>query len=100
MQMLRHPEEGRGVEIALGGLVPIAVASALVAVRGHVASANVALLLGVVVVVAGSFGGRAAGAVAALTAAASYDFFHTKPYLSLLIHDADDVEMTALLLVL
>jgi K+-sensing histidine kinase KdpD len=38
--------------------------------------------------------------VAALTAAASYDFFHTRPYLSLLIHDADDVEMTILLLVL
>jgi len=38
--------------------------------------------------------------VSALTAAASYDFFHTRPYLSLLIHDADDVEMTILLLVL
>jgi Domain of unknown function (DUF4118) len=100
MQTHRHPEEGHGIEIALGGLAPIAVAASLVAVRGHVASVNVALLLGVIVVAAGSLGGRAAGAVAALTAAASYDFFHTKPYLSLLIHDADDVEMTILLLLL
>ncbi|MDQ1488827.1 MAG: hypothetical protein QOJ23_1341 [Actinomycetota bacterium] len=100
MQANRHPNEGRGIDIALGGLAPIAVAAALVAVRGHVASANVALVLGIIVVVAGAVGGRAAGMVAALTAAASYDFFHTRPYLSLLIHDVDDVEMTLLLLVL
>jgi hypothetical protein len=100
MQANRHPNEGRGIDIALGGLAPIAVAAALVAVRGHVATVNVALVLGIIVVVAGAVGGRAAGMVAALTAAASYDFFHTRPYLSLLIHDVDDVEMTILLLVL
>jgi hypothetical protein len=96
----RHPDGDRGIQIALGGLVPIMLGAALVAVRSHVAPVNVVLLLGVVVVAAGSLGGRAAGAVSALTAAASYDFFHTKPYLSLLIHDTDDVEMTLLLLVL
>jgi len=100
MQVNRHPSEGRGIDIALGGLAPILVGAALVAVRGHVEPANIALVLGIIVVAAGTLGGRAAGAVAALTAAASYDFFHTKPYLSLLIHDADDVEMTVLLLVL
>jgi hypothetical protein len=100
MQAHRHPNEGRGIDIALGGLAPILVGAALVVVRGHVASVNVALVLGIIVVAAGAVGGRAAGMVAALTAAASYDFFHTRPYLSLLIHDADDVEMTILLLVL
>ncbi|HVW33840.1 MAG TPA: DUF4118 domain-containing protein [Acidimicrobiia bacterium] len=90
----------RGIDVGLGGLTPILVGAALVAVRGHVASANVALVLGVVVVGAGALGGRAAGMVGALTAAASYDFFHTKPYLSLAIHDADDIELTILLLVL
>ena len=100
MRTNRHPDEGRGIEIALGGLAPIVVGAALVAVRGQVASVNVALALGIIVVAAGSLGGRAAGTVSALTAAASYDFFHTKPYLSLLIHDADDVEMTILLLLL
>jgi hypothetical protein len=100
MPVNQHRLEGTGIDIGLGGLAPIAAGAALVAVRGHVDPANVALVLGIIVVVAGSVGGRAAGAVAALTAAASYDFFHTKPYLSLLIHDADDVEMTILLLVL
>ena len=96
----RDPEEGRGIDIALGGLAPILVAAALVAVRGHVDNTNVALVLSLVVVASGALGGRAAGMVSALTAAASFDFFHTRPYLSLLIHDADDVEMTILLLVL
>jgi Domain of unknown function (DUF4118) len=100
MHVNRHSNEGRAIDIAIGGLAPIVVGAALVAVRGHVASANVALILGIVVVAMGSVGGRAAGMVSALTAAASYDFFHTKPYLSFLIHDADDVEMTILLLVL
>jgi hypothetical protein len=101
MTIRRHPEpSSSGIDVAIGGLAPIAVGAALVAVRGHVASANVALALGIIVVAAGALGGRAAGTASALTAAASYDFFHTKPYLSLLIHDADDVEMTVLLLVL
>src|SRR6266545_3523131 len=84
----RRPDEGGGVDIALGGLAPIVVAAALVAVRDHVASVNVALVLGVIVVASGALGGRAAGMVSALTAAASFYFFHTRPYLSLLIHDA------------
>ena len=88
------------IDIALGGLIPIFGAAGLVAVRDHVARTNVALILAVVVVAAGAFGGRAAGMVAGMTAAASFDFFHTRPYLSLLIHDADDVEMTVLLVIL
>jgi hypothetical protein len=97
----RHPNDGQGmIEVALGGLAPVFVAAALVAVRGHVGNTNVALALSLVVVVSGALGGRTAGMVSALTAAASFDFFHTRPYLSLLIHDADEVEMTILLLVL
>jgi Domain of unknown function (DUF4118) len=92
--------ENNRIDIALGGMAPIMVAAAMVAVRGHIANTNVALILAVVVVAAGANGGRVAGAIAGLTAAASFDFFHTRPYLSLLIHDGDDVEMTVLLLVL
>jgi hypothetical protein len=95
-----HPEVSGGIDVALGGLAPILGAAALVAVRGHIAATNVALILAVVVVTAGALGGRAAGTVAGFTAALSFDFFHTRPYLSLLIHDADDVEMTVLLLIL
>lgn len=101
MQRISSPSTGGGaIDVALGGLAPILLGAALVAVRGHVDAPNVALILGVVVVASGAYGGRAAGMVAGVTAAASYDFFFTKPYLSLLIHDADDVEMTVLLLVI
>jgi hypothetical protein len=86
--------------IALGGLAPIAVGALLVGVRGSVDNANVALTLVLAVVVAGAAGGRAAGAVAALTSAAAFDFFHTRPYLSLAIKSHDDVETTGLLLVI
>ena len=88
----------RDIGLVLGGLGPIAVASALVAVRGTVHNANVALVLVVVVVLAAAVGGRRAGILAASTAALSFNFFHTRPYLGLRIHSAADVETTLLLL--
>jgi K+-sensing histidine kinase KdpD len=100
MRRNRPSSPSSGIDIGIGGIAPILGAAALVAVRGHIANTNVALILAVVVVAAGAVGGRAAGMVAGVTAAASFDFFHTRPYLSLLIHDADDVEMTLLLLIL
>ncbi len=61
-------------------------------------NANVALVLVLVVVLAAIGGGREAGAVAAVSAALSFDFFHTVPYLTLQIDSGDDVETTLLLL--
>jgi hypothetical protein len=84
--------------VALGGAAPIGVAAALVAVRDHLLNANVALILVLVVVLAAVGGGRTAGAVAAVSAALSFNFFHTVPYLTLEIDSADDVETTLLLL--
>lgn len=97
---MRETDLGGGIDLAIGGIVPILVAAALVGVRGEISNANVALIMAVVVVAAGAGGGRAAGMVAGLVAAASFDFFHTLPYLSLVISDPDDVEMTILLLML
>jgi len=84
--------------LALGGFGPIAAAALLVPIRGDIINANVALVLVVVVVVAATTGGRAAGAYAAVISALSYNFFFTRPYLSLNIDSADDVETTVLLL--
>jgi hypothetical protein len=98
-QRRRH-DGSSGIDVALGALAPIAAGAALVAVRDRVDSVNIALALTVVVVLSGALGGRGPGMASALTAAVSFDFFHTRPYLSVLIHDADDVEMTILLLVL
>jgi hypothetical protein len=88
-----------GLAVLIGGLGPIAVAALLVPVRDQVNNANVALALVVVVVLAAVLGGRAVGALAAVSAALSFDFFHTEPYLSLTIDSQDDVETTVLLLV-
>jgi hypothetical protein len=89
----------RNAGVVFGGLGPIAVAALLVGVRGEVQNANVALVLVVVVVAAAAIGGRGAGAVAAIAAALSFAFFHTRPYLRLTVASSDDIETTALLLV-
>jgi Domain of unknown function (DUF4118) len=86
--------------MAIAGLGPIVVAAALVSVRGQLVNVNVALMLVVVVVLAAVSGGRAAGALAAVMAALSYEFFFTKPYLSLRISDGEDAVTTVLLLVI
>ncbi len=53
----------------------------------------------VTVVIGAAFAGRAGGALAAVTAAISFDFFLTQPYLSLHIESTDDIETALLLLV-
>jgi K+-sensing histidine kinase KdpD len=89
----------RAAGIVLAGLLPMGLGALLVLVRDEVDNANIALALVVTVVVAAQVGGRLAGAVAAVSAAATFDFFFTMPYLSLTIDSSDDVETTALLLV-
>jgi Domain of unknown function (DUF4118) len=84
--------------LLVGGLGPIAVAAALAPARDALGSTNVGLILVVVVVLAAVAGGRAAGALAAVMSALSFDFFHTEPYLSLSIASAEDVGTTLLLL--
>jgi hypothetical protein len=96
---VRDDRDTETIGLVIGGIGPIAVAGALVGVRGEILNANVGLVLVLVVVAAAAVGGRAAGAVAAVVAALSFDFFHTRPYLSLTIDSADDVETTVLLLV-
>jgi len=84
--------------IAVGGLGSVMVAGALVSVRDHFATENVALVLVLVVVVGAVIGGRRAGVVSAFIAALSLDFFHTEPYNSLKVSHAEDVTAMALLL--
>ena len=85
------------IALAIGPIAAILVAGVASGVRSQVGSTNVALVL-TCVVVAASMAGRAPGVVTALTAALSYNFFHTAPYKSLRINDAKDV-VTVLLLV-
>ena len=79
---------------------PIAVGALLVGVRGEIDAANVALILVLTVVAVAAVTGRGPAAVSAILAAASYEFFFTRPYLSLRISSGDDVLTTAILLLI
>jgi len=86
------------VGIAFAALAPVVVALLLVPVRSEVDNANLALILVLVVVAAAILGGRRAGAVAAVMATLSFDFFLTKPYLSLKVETSNDLETVLILL--
>jgi hypothetical protein len=78
---------------------PPVVATAFIPLRGDMASANIVLVLALVVVVAALLGGPGPGAVAAVVAALAFDVLNTRPYYSLTIDRAKDVETTVLLLI-
>ncbi|MCZ0978532.1 DUF4118 domain-containing protein [Streptomyces diastatochromogenes] len=84
--------------VTAGVLAPFAAALALTPLRTSVTHTDLALLLVVVVVAVSALGNRFAGALAALSAAAWFDFFHTVPYRSFHIQDRADVETAVLLL--
>ncbi|MGE0877941.1 MAG: DUF4118 domain-containing protein [Acidimicrobiia bacterium] len=81
----------------LGSAGAITVAVAFSTIRDEAGQVIVALALMAVVVAAAAIGGRAAGLYTATSAALSFNFWHTKPYLSLRIHSGRDVVTTALL---
>jgi K+-sensing histidine kinase KdpD len=85
-----------GLTIAVFG--SLLVAGALVPFRDDLANANVVLVYVLVVVLGAAVGTRWSGALTAIVAAMSYDFFFTRPYQSLKIENANDVETTVLLL--
>jgi len=80
-------------------VLPVAVAAAFIPLRSHVAAADIALLLALVILVAATLGGRRTGAVAAVEAAVAFDLFFTKPYYSLRINHAEDIETAVLMLI-
>ena len=84
--------------LAVAALGPVVVALALVPVRSELHTANLALMLVLVVVLAGIIGGRRAGALAAIVATLAFDFFLTRPYLSLKIETSADLETALILL--
>lgn len=78
---------------------PLSVGALLIPLRGHLDAANGALILVVTVVAVAARGQRWAAALAALVAAASFDFFFTRPFYSLRITSRDDLITELLLLV-
>lgn len=83
-----------------GVLAPLAVAALLVPFRTSLQHSTIVLVFVVVVVAVATTGDRVAAVLAAVVSAASFDFFLTRPYLSLRITSANDLETTAMLLVI
>jgi hypothetical protein len=90
----------RDAAAVLAGLAaPLAAAAILLPFRSSWSNTNVALLLVVVVVAVAAIGNRVAGALAAVSAAAWFDFFFTVPYYRFTIRSSADVTTAVLLLV-
>lgn len=91
--------QGRDLaSLGAGLLAPLAVAVVLIPLRGHIANTDVALLMVLAVVGVAATGLRAAGWVAAVSAAVWFDFFWTRPYEQLTITARGDIETFVLLL--
>jgi hypothetical protein len=84
--------------LTAGLAAPFLVALTLVPFRTGLSHTNAALILVVVVVAVAALGSRTAGALAALSAAAWFDFFLTRPYETFDITASADVETAVLLL--
>jgi K+-sensing histidine kinase KdpD len=83
----------------LAGLaVPLALAAVLIPFRASLPNTDAALALVLVVVAVAATGCRAAGVLAAISAAAWFDFFLTVPYERFTITRRADIETTALIL--
>lgn len=85
--------------VAIAVAAPIALALSLLPLRGQIPSATVALGLAVLVSAVAAIGSRLPAAIAAVSAALSFDSFYTQPYGSVSISNPGDVETTVLLLV-
>ena len=81
-------------------VVPVVTGAVAGAAHGLLANTSAALVLVLVVVAAGVVGDRLAGVLAALSAAASFDFFLTEPYYRFAILGREDLETAVLLLVI
>ncbi|MFJ8722997.1 DUF4118 domain-containing protein [Streptomyces sp. NPDC093269] len=88
-----------GPAVAAGLMAPFVVAVALVPFRTDLSHTDSALVFVVVVVAIASLGSRAAGVLAALSAAAWFDYFLTRPYWTFGITDSSDLGTALLLLV-
>ncbi len=86
--------------IAAGLAGPLALAAILVPFRTNFANTDAALAMILLVVAVAAAGNRMAGYVAAVSAAAWFDFFLTRPYEQFTINRATDIETTILLLVI
>lgn len=102
---MNAPNSGSGgvrgrdwLALAAAMVAPLMVAVVLLPRRGHLANTDVALILVLAVVAVAANGFRAAGWLAAVSAAVWFDFFWTRPFERLTITSGPDLELFVLLL--
>jgi K+-sensing histidine kinase KdpD len=83
--------------VVVGVVLPVLVAGLLVLVRDLIAPTTAVLILVVPVVLVTLLAGRVPGLVAAVAAALAFDVLLTRPYYSLTIAAADDLEAAVVL---
>jgi hypothetical protein len=86
------------VGVVLGGRAAVVLPALLVPVRDDLYAPALALFLVPPVLLGAVTGGRIGGVVTAVVATMGYDFFLTRPYLSLTIDSRDDVETAVVFL--
>lgn len=79
------------VWMVTGALGSMALAIALIPLRGVVAASNLAFVFVAFTIIVAELGGRGPALVTALVSAMSLNFFLTEPYLTLAISKTDDV---------
>src|SRR5690349_6177699 len=95
-----EPDNGADViGITIGVVGALVLSVLMLPLRDHLHNAEMALALVVPVLIAAVVGGRLAAVVSAITAALCFDFFFTKPYLSLRIAGSNDLTSFFVLLV-
>jgi len=97
----REFEDGSDfVGLAVGVLGALALSVAMLPLRDHLHNDNMALALVIPVLAAAVLGGRWAGAFSAGVAALCFDFFFTRPYLSLRIASGNDIASAVVLVII
>jgi hypothetical protein len=77
--------------LGLGPITAILIGAGLMPLRGLTVASNFTFAFVALTIVAGELGGRGAALATALGSALSLDFFLTRPYMHLAIHDKDDL---------
>ena len=81
-------------------VLPLATCAILSTLRESITAATAVLILVLWIVAAAASGDRLAGILAAVSGGVWFDFFLTEPYLRFTITDPDDIEATALLVLI
>jgi K+-sensing histidine kinase KdpD len=100
IELVMSGRKRRALVLSLSVAIPVVVCAVSASMRDRVSTTSAALVLVLCVVVAGTSGQRIAALLAAVSSGISFDYFLTRPYLSLVISDRDDVEVTLLLIVI